>query len=118
MAFWSGTQRPGTKTGTHGKRHLLAQVHAAAAPVGFGHKQPITDSRGMTTPEMIRAPLVAQRYSMSRRTLTRRMCDDPDFPRPIRLSKRLLLFKLAELDAYFERKREAQPGSKRPNEGE
>ena len=45
------------------------------------------------------------------------MCDDPDFPRPIRMSKRLLLFKLAELDAYFERKREAQQGSKCPNEG-
>ena len=27
------------------------------------------------------------------------------------------LFKLAELDAYFERKREAQQGSKCPNEG-
>ena len=94
---------------------LLAQVHAAAAPVGFGHKQPIADSRGMTTPELIRAPLAAQRYSMSRRTLTRRMCDDPDFPQPIRMSKRLLLFKLAELEAYFERKREAQQGSKRPN---
>ena len=84
---------------------LLAQV---AAPVGFGHKPPIADSRGMTTPELIRAPLAAQRYSMSRRTLTRRMCDDPDFPQPIRLSKRLLLFKLAELDAYFERKRAFQ----------
>ena len=71
----------------------------------------------MTTPELIRAPLAAQRYSMSRRTLTRRMGDDPDFPRPIRMSKRLLLFKLAELDAYFERKREAQQGSKCPNEG-
>ncbi len=65
----------------------------------------------MTTPELIRAPLVALRYSMSRRTLTRRMSDDPDFPRPIRMSKRLLLFKLA----YFERKREAQQGSKCPN---
>ena len=74
-------------------------------PIGFGQKQPIADSRGMTTPELIRAPLAAQRYSMSRRTPTRRMSDDPDFPRPIRMSKRLLLFKLAELDAYFERKR-------------
>jgi predicted DNA-binding transcriptional regulator AlpA len=95
----------------------LAQVHAEAPPVGFGQKPPISDSTGMTTPELIRAPLAAQRYAMSRRTLTRRMCDDPDFPQPIRMSKRLLLFKLAELDAYFERKRAAQEGGKCLNEG-
>ncbi|MCO5976805.1 helix-turn-helix transcriptional regulator [Ideonella oryzae] len=56
-------------------------------------------------PELIRPAAAATRYSLSRRTLGRRMKDDPTFPRPIRLGSRVVLFKRSELDAYFEGKR-------------
>lgn len=55
--------------------------------------------------ELIRPATAAVRYDVSRRTIARRVRDDPDFPQPIRVSKRLVLFKCAELDAYFDSKR-------------
>ncbi len=56
-------------------------------------------------PELIRPATAAARYDLSRRTIARRVHDDPAFPQPIRVNKRLLLFKRAELDAYFDGKR-------------
>ena len=55
-------------------------------------------------PELIRPSTAAARYSLSRRTLSRRMRDDPDFPQPIRMNCRMVLFRRADLDAYFSSK--------------
>ena len=52
---------------------------------------------------------MAARYDLSRRTIARRMRDDPDFPQPIRVSQRLVLFSCSELDAYFDGKRTSIP---------
>lgn len=60
-------------------------------------------------PETLRPSSVAARYDLSRRTIARRMRDDPDVPQPIRVSKRLVLFKCSELDAYFDGKRTSIP---------
>lgn len=59
-------------------------------------------------PELLR-PVMAARYDLSRRTIARRMRDDPDFPQPICVNKRLVLFKRSELDAYFDGKRTPIP---------
>lgn len=56
-------------------------------------------------PQTLRPSSVAARYDLSRRTIARRMRDDPDFPQPKSVSKRLVLFKCSELDAYFDGKR-------------
>lgn len=56
-------------------------------------------------PETLRPSSVAVRYHLSRRTIARRMHDDPDFLKPIRVNKRLVLFKCSELDDYFDSKR-------------
>lgn len=53
---------------------------------------------------MIRPAMAAVQYGMSRRTIARRVRDDPDFPQPIRVSKRLLLFRCSDLEAYFSSK--------------
>lgn len=63
-------------------------------------------------PETLRPSSVAARYDLSRRTIARRMRDDPDFPQPIRVNKRLVLFKCSELDAYFDGKRTPAPKEK------
>ena len=60
-------------------------------------------------PELLRPASAAARYDLSRRTIARRMHDDPDFPKPIRVNKRLVLFKCSELDAYFDSKRSSIP---------
>lgn len=60
-------------------------------------------------PETLRPSSVAARYDLSHRTIARRMRDDPVFPQPIRVSKRLVLFKCSELDAYFDGKRTSIP---------
>ena len=60
-------------------------------------------------PETLRPSSVAARYDLSRRTIARRMRDDPDFPQPIRVNKRLVLFKRSELNAYFDGKRAPIP---------
>lgn len=60
-------------------------------------------------PEFLQPAAVAAECGVSRRTVHRRMRDDPDFPKPIRLTARMLLFKRSELDAYFELKRQTQP---------
>ena len=50
--------------------------------------------------ELIRPSTAAARFDMSRRAFDRYM-RSPDSPQPIRLSRRLVLFKRAELDAFF-----------------
>ena len=50
--------------------------------------------------ELLRPSTAAARYDMSRRTFDRRM-RAPGSPQPIRLSRRMVLFKRAELDAFF-----------------
>jgi predicted DNA-binding transcriptional regulator AlpA len=60
-------------------------------------------------PETLRPSSVAARYGLSRHTIARRMRDDPDFPQPIRVSKRLAFFKCSERDAYFDGKRTSIP---------
>lgn len=60
-------------------------------------------------PETLRPSSVAARYDLSRRTIARRVRDDPDVPQPIRVSKRLVLFKCSKLDAYFDGKRTPIP---------
>lgn len=61
------------------------------------------------TPELIRPATAAARFDISRSTIARRMRDDPAFPQPIRVNARLLLFKLSELDSYFDAKRSNNP---------
>lgn len=56
-------------------------------------------------PELLRPATAAKRYDFCTRTLERLRKDDPAFPEPIRLGRRLVLFKRAELDAYFAAKR-------------
>ena len=58
--------------------------------------------------ELIRPATAAARFDMSRRTFDRYMCS-PDSPQPIRLSRRLVLFKRAELDAFFSNKQSGGP---------
>lgn len=58
--------------------------------------------------ELRRTATVAAECDVSRRTVYRRMRDDPDFPEPIRLGAKLL-FRRTELDSYLERKRQARP---------
>lgn len=49
--------------------------------------------------------LVSQMMGVSRATVRRRLADDPDFPRPFRLSEDGdLLWPLAEVRTYLERK--------------
>ena len=49
-------------------------------------------------PETLRPSSVAARYDLSRRTIARRMRDDPDFPQPIRVSKRLLCWRRFKIE--------------------
>ena len=52
-------------------------------------------------PRFINAAAVPKVYGISRRTLTRREKDDPQFPKAHRLSSRLVVFEVAALDDYF-----------------
>ncbi|MFT4242558.1 MAG: hypothetical protein QM569_09755 [Acidovorax sp.] len=55
-------------------------------------------------PDLLRPATAAARYDLSRRTLSRLARSDPGFPQPIRVSKRLVLFRRSDLDAYFSSK--------------
>lgn len=55
-------------------------------------------------PRFMNATAVPQAYGISRRTLARREKTDPQFPRGRRLSKRLVVFCVQELDSYFSAK--------------
>jgi predicted DNA-binding transcriptional regulator AlpA len=59
----------------------------------------------MTT-EFLRPTSAAARFDLSRRTLSRLASTDPSFPKPARISRRLILFKVSELDHYFTRKKQ------------
>lgn len=65
----------------------------------------------MERPELLRPAGAAQRYSLSRRTLARLMRNDPNFPKPIRLSKRMILLERQAMDRYFDSKRQ-QPSAR------
>ena len=64
--------------------------------------------------KLIRTPAAATRYGFSRWTIMRMVHRDPEFPRPIRLNSRVVLFSPDELDAYFESKR--MPRSASPSQ--
>lgn len=49
----------------------------------------------MLTPEEL-----AQRYKTSERTILRWMKTNPAFPKPIRLSRRAIRFRLSDLEAF------------------
>ena len=55
-------------------------------------------------PRFMNATAVPQAYGISRRTLARREKTDPQFPNGLRLSKRLVVFCVQELDSYFSNK--------------
>lgn len=63
---------------------------------------------GVMEKELLRPSTAAERYDMSRRTFDRRM-RVPGSPQPIRLSSRLVLYKRAELDAFFSSMQRASP---------
>lgn len=52
-------------------------------------------------PRFMNAAAVPQAYGISRRTLARREKTDPQFPKGRRLSARLVVFCVQELDSYF-----------------
>ena len=52
-------------------------------------------------PRFMNAAAVPRAYGISRRTLARREKTDPQFPKGHRLSKRLVVFSVQELDGYF-----------------
>lgn len=52
-------------------------------------------------PRFMNAAAVPQAYGISRRTLARREKTDPQFPKGHRLSARLVVFCVQELDSYF-----------------
>lgn len=53
----------------------------------------------------LRPKHAAERCGLSIRTLARLLNSDPGFPRPIRLSSRLILFSQRELDCYLNDRR-------------
>lgn len=61
-----------------------------------------------TTPRFIRASRIPMVYGVSRRTVFRREKFDPAFPKAKRLSSRLVMFSVEELDSYFTRKEAVQ----------
>ena len=63
---------------------------------------------GVMEKEFIRPSTAAARYDMSLRTFERRM-RVPGSPQPIRLSCRLVLYKRAELDAFFSSMQRVSP---------
>ena len=58
-------------------------------------------------PRFIRAARVPDLYAISRRTLARWEKADPNFPKVRRLSSRLLVLKVDELERYFEQRNQA-----------
>jgi predicted DNA-binding transcriptional regulator AlpA len=63
------------------------------------------------TEEIIRLAEVAKRLGVSKITVRRRINDDPEFPRPFRLSQDgPFMWRAAEVDAYLERKAERKVG--------
>ena len=60
-------------------------------------------------PRFMNATAVPQAYGISRRTLARREKTDPQFPKGLRLSKRLVVFCVQELDSYFSNKQSGGP---------
>lgn len=65
----------------------------------------------MDLSNLMRPADVARRYGLSHRTLARLMRNDPSFPKPIRLSKRMILLECEAMDRYIDSKRQ-QPSTR------
>ena len=52
--------------------------------------------------QLLRPAAAAARYSISTRTLARLAKTDPAFPRPVKAGPRMVLHRVAALDAYFQ----------------
>lgn len=55
-------------------------------------------------PVLLRAGAVARRLGVSRTTLWRMRRDDPDFPRPVRLTARVIAWRVRDLDDWVDRR--------------
>lgn len=55
-------------------------------------------------PKLKRAKDSASHLAMGVSTLWRKSKEEPDFPQPIRLSERVTVWRVDDLDAYIERK--------------
>ena len=54
-----------------------------------------------------KTPAAAQLFSLSTNTLFNYAKRDPGFPQPLRIGRRIVLWDVAELSAYFATQREA-----------
>lgn len=61
-------------------------------------------------PKLKRAKDSARHLAMGVSTLWRKSKEEPDFPQPIRLSERVTVWKVADLDDYIERKAASSTG--------
>ncbi|MFG5777972.1 helix-turn-helix transcriptional regulator [Comamonas sp. J-3] len=61
---------------------------------------------------LLRTSAVSQRYSLSPRTIYRYTRVEAEFPQPIRVNSRTLLYSAAELDAFFQARRATTHGEK------
>ena len=64
------------------------------------------------TPELISPGIAAKRYGVSKRTLRNLEKRDPDFPPVIRLTRAIVRLRVADMDAYFQRKQQAATPAK------
>jgi len=53
---------------------------------------------------VVRIKQAAHHLGMGESTVWRKVKTDPDFPKPIKLSERVTAWRLADLDAYIERR--------------
>lgn len=84
-------------------------MRSGAVPLqglGKSSHKPTIAAMEKPIPTLMRPGPAAARYGISRRTLARLQQADPAFPRPVRLSKRMVLHRCAELDAYFTAKQQ------------
>ena len=84
--------------------------------MGLSHLQTVADTDAMKSPQpalMLRSTSAAgERFGLSGRTIARYVRDAADFPQPIRVNKRTLLYPVAELDAFVEARRTPRKGDK------
>jgi predicted DNA-binding transcriptional regulator AlpA len=62
-------------------------------------------SKYCVSPALTRFLTISQLCEMlqcTRRCIERRMRTDPEFPKPLRMSKRMLRFRLTEIEAYMD----------------
>ena len=90
--------------GTLAKLSFLASAHSLRAALVFVYGGSSRNT-GAMNPTLLRPKAVAERYSLSIRSIERLLNRDRNFPRPIRPSSRVVLFERDALDAYFKSKR-------------